>query len=305
MQRNSAAGPRCGAEPRQFCLRNPLPSQSKKVAALLSLLLLAHLRQPSQHSSASYQHATTMAASTSATAPMDLEILLPTLLEPLQKLTIPTSSSPLPSSSHTLLALKPSLLHEYTQGLLLLHAHRLRGLPLDSGEGAELVKTLITLRLCLEKTRPLEAKARAGIDRLLRAAEQGEKESAREGQSEGAMGASSSAAATETAQDEGQWSTGGRKLYPRTSDTLPHPTQVSCPSDPTCLRLRLLREHAPAQERKVHRTTTAKKPKIQGLACIDLLDLLLWRTRARAARAPSNVDARRRPFRATMPCWPT
>lgn len=131
--------------------------------------------------------------STGMTAINDVAALLPTLLAPLESLKLPSPTA-LPSSSHSLLALKPSLLHEYTQGLLLLHSHRLRGLPIDSGEGAELVKALISIRLCLEKARPLEAKARAGIERLLRAAEQQEREG----------GPSAAQQADEDAQDQGE-----------------------------------------------------------------------------------------------------
>jgi U3 small nucleolar ribonucleoprotein protein LCP5 len=123
--------------------------------------------------------ASTSAASAAASAPADLATLLPSLLGSLRSVKLPSSSaspaSAASSARHSLLALKPALLHEYTHAFLLLQAHRLRGHSLTDKRGDGLVRSLLRLRLCLEKARPIEARAKSGIDRLLRAAEAAEK----------------------------------------------------------------------------------------------------------------------------------
>ncbi|PWO00478.1 hypothetical protein FA09DRAFT_345093 [Tilletiopsis washingtonensis] len=123
--------------------------------------------------------ASTSAASAAASAPADLATLLPSLLASLRSVKLPSSSaspaSAASSARHSLLALKPALLHEYTHAFLLLQAHRLRGHSLTDKRGDGLVRSLLRLRLCLEKARPIEARAKSGIDRLLRAAEAAEK----------------------------------------------------------------------------------------------------------------------------------
>lgn len=101
------------------------------------------------------------------------------------KSTIPVDEDALiTSSGPSLLTLKNSALLFYLQHLVLLTAHRLRGESLEDGsKGALLVRSLIKLRLVLEKIKPVENKMRALLERLLRAAEEDDKR-IREGRSD-------------------------------------------------------------------------------------------------------------------------
>ena len=70
----------------------------------------------------------------------------------------------------SLLTVKVDALLAYVQQLMLLCAHKLRQRSLQDDIGARAVQTLVKLRLVLEKVRPMEARLRYQIEKLVRAA---------------------------------------------------------------------------------------------------------------------------------------
>ncbi|PWN48592.1 hypothetical protein IE53DRAFT_389183 [Violaceomyces palustris] len=76
----------------------------------------------------------------------------------------------------SLLTLKNETLLDYLHHLVLLSSHRLLGNSLVDAMGSQLVKGLVRLRLVLEKIKPLESRLRYQVDKLLRAADDSDRE---------------------------------------------------------------------------------------------------------------------------------
>ncbi|EPQ29813.1 uncharacterized protein PFL1_02486 [Pseudozyma flocculosa PF-1] len=76
----------------------------------------------------------------------------------------------------SLLTLKNDVLLDYLHHLVLLSAWKMSGNSLTESHGARLVRNLVKLRLVLEKVKPLESRLRYQVEKLLRAAEDEDRE---------------------------------------------------------------------------------------------------------------------------------
>ncbi|PWN40440.1 hypothetical protein IE81DRAFT_349237 [Ceraceosorus guamensis] len=127
------------------------------------------------------QEAGSTSISTSSATSTSSSSLTSTLVSLQSHLSKVDLSSPVLSLSsgdnaHSLLSLKPSLMLEYLQALSLLSSFQLSNRSISSvandNQAKELVVALIRIRLCLERVRVLELRAKPGIDRVVRAAEE-------------------------------------------------------------------------------------------------------------------------------------
>ncbi|CAO1633870.1 unnamed protein product [Jaminaea pallidilutea] len=90
------------------------------------------------------------------------------------------------SSSDALLTLQSALVMSYTNHLVALTTHRMLGGSLkEGGQGAELVRNLVRLRLQIEKTRPLEARSKPKWQRWVVAATEAERKALSGGKTNG------------------------------------------------------------------------------------------------------------------------